>query len=115
MASAPPSCRRVESSSFRLRPCGALIRCGAVLVLACGSEGGLRSVGAADRHFPDAKLGYNDVGLESAVTIWGVSADHTWLDSWPVNGRANYASLFDREIEPKAAWQSVIDVASSAA
>jgi endo-1,4-beta-xylanase len=49
-----------------------------------------------------------------AVTIWGISDGHSWLNNWPVNGRTNYASLFDRELEPKAAWQSVVDAASSA-
>jgi endo-1,4-beta-xylanase len=49
-----------------------------------------------------------------AVTIWGVSDGHSWLNNWPVNGRTNYASLFDRELKPKAAWQSVIDAASGA-
>lgn len=49
-----------------------------------------------------------------AVTIWGISDGHSWLNNWPVNGRTNYASLFDRELKPKAAWQSVVDAASSA-
>jgi len=49
-----------------------------------------------------------------AVTVWGISDGHSWLDNWPVNGRTNYGSLFDRELRPKAAWQSVIDAASSA-
>jgi endo-1,4-beta-xylanase len=48
-----------------------------------------------------------------AVTIWGVSDGNSWLNNWPVNGRTIYASLFDRELKPKAAWQSVIDAAST--
>ncbi len=50
----------------------------------------------------------------SAVTLWGVSDGHSWLNNWPVNGRTNYALLFDRELRPKTAYQSVVDAASNA-
>lgn len=49
-----------------------------------------------------------------AVTLWGISDGPSWLNDWPVRGRANYASLLARELKPKAAWQSVVDAASSA-
>jgi endo-1,4-beta-xylanase len=48
-----------------------------------------------------------------SVTLWGVSDAHSWLNDWPVNGRTNYALLFDRELRPKAAWQSVMDAAQA--
>jgi endo-1,4-beta-xylanase len=48
-----------------------------------------------------------------SVTLWGVSDGHSWLNNWPVNGRTNYALLFDRELQPKTAWQAVIDVAGT--
>jgi endo-1,4-beta-xylanase len=49
-----------------------------------------------------------------SVTLWGISDAHSWLNNWPVNGRTNYALLFDRELQPKTAWQSVMDAAQSA-
>jgi endo-1,4-beta-xylanase len=45
----------------------------------------------------------------SSVTLWGVSDRYSWLNNWPVNGRTNYGLLFDRNLQPKAAWQSVIE------
>jgi endo-1,4-beta-xylanase len=48
-----------------------------------------------------------------SVTLWGVSDGHSWLNNWPVNGRTNYALLFDRELRPKTAWQAVIDAAGT--
>jgi hypothetical protein len=48
-----------------------------------------------------------------SVTLWGVSDGHSWLNNWPVNGRTNYALLFDRELRPKTAWQAVSDAAGT--
>jgi endo-1,4-beta-xylanase len=45
----------------------------------------------------------------SSVTLWGISDRYSWLNNWPVNGRTNYALLFDRNLQPKAAWHSVIE------
>jgi endo-1,4-beta-xylanase len=69
---------------------------------------------AAERWSSLFELFIRHSSVVRAVTIWGVSDGHSWLNDWPVNGRTNYASLFDRELKPKAAWQSVIDAASSA-
>jgi endo-1,4-beta-xylanase len=48
----------------------------------------------------------------SSVTLWGVSDGHSWLNNWPLNGRTNYALLFDRQLRPKRALQRVIEVAT---
>ncbi len=45
----------------------------------------------------------------SSVTLWGISDRYSWLNNWPVNGRTNYGLLFDRNLQPKAAWHSVIE------
>lgn len=47
-----------------------------------------------------------------SVTLWGVSDGHSWLNNWPVRGRTNHALLFDRQLRPKLAWQSVIQAAA---
>ena len=49
-----------------------------------------------------------------SVTIWGVSDAYSWLNNTPVNGRTDYGVLFDRQLAPKTAWQSVIEAAQAA-
>lgn len=44
----------------------------------------------------------------SRVTFWGVADGVSWLNGWPIRGRANYPLLFDRQYKPKAAFYSVI-------
>jgi endo-1,4-beta-xylanase len=44
----------------------------------------------------------------SGVTFWNVSDKHTWLDEYPVKGRKNYPLLFDQNLQPKKAYQSVV-------
>ena len=43
------------------------------------------------------------------VTFWGLSDGHTWLNNWPVKGRSNHPLLFDRQLEPKPAYNAVIE------
>ncbi|MET0794226.1 MAG: endo-1,4-beta-xylanase [Polyangiaceae bacterium] len=43
----------------------------------------------------------------TSVTFWGVSDDHTWLDSEPVAGRNDYPLLFNDAHEPKAALAAI--------
>ncbi len=43
------------------------------------------------------------------VTYWGVSDDHTWLNSWPV-GRKNHPLLFDRQHQPKPALKAILEL-----
>lgn len=44
----------------------------------------------------------------SRVTFWGVSDRQTWLNGFPIKGRTNYPLLFDRELKPKGAYDSII-------
>lgn len=44
----------------------------------------------------------------SRVTFWGVSDGQSWLNGFPIKGRTNYPLLFDRELKPKAAYDSII-------
>jgi endo-1,4-beta-xylanase len=50
-------------------------------------------------------------GLVSRVTFWGVSDRDSWKNDWPVKGRTNYPLLFDREDQPKPAFEAVIQAA----
>ncbi|HAJ98713.1 MAG TPA: 1,4-beta-xylanase [Bacteroidales bacterium] len=43
------------------------------------------------------------------VTFWGVHDGNSWLNNWPVQGRADHPLLFDRNHNPKEAYFGVID------
>jgi endo-1,4-beta-xylanase len=45
------------------------------------------------------------------VTFWGVTDGDSWLNGWPVRGRTNHPLLFDRQRQPKSAFQAVVDAA----
>lgn len=47
------------------------------------------------------------------ITFWGVTDSDSWLNNWPVRGRTNYALLFNREGEPKPAFDAVIQTAKT--
>jgi endo-1,4-beta-xylanase len=47
-------------------------------------------------------------GIVTRVTLWGVEDGHSWLNGWPVPGRTNYPLLFDRHLQPKPAFDAVI-------
>lgn len=44
------------------------------------------------------------------VTFWGVADGDSWKNDWPVRGRTNYPLLFDRNGQPKAAFDAVTRV-----
>ena len=46
----------------------------------------------------------------SRVTFWGISDKQTWLNNFPIKGRTNYPLLFDRELKPKKAFHSLIEL-----
>jgi endo-1,4-beta-xylanase len=47
------------------------------------------------------------------VTFWGVHDGVSWKNNWPVRGRTNYPLLFDRQGNPKPAFDAVIGLKSS--
>ena len=44
------------------------------------------------------------------VTFWGVMDKHSWLNDWPIKGRTNYPLLFDRDYQPKVAYERLLSV-----
>lgn len=42
------------------------------------------------------------------VTFWCVDDNHSWLNDWPIHGRTNYPSLFDRQGRPKAVMNDIV-------
>ncbi len=51
-------------------------------------------------------------GVITRVTFWGVTDADSWLNDWPVKGRTSYPLLFDRNGEPKPAFEAVIRAAA---
>jgi endo-1,4-beta-xylanase len=51
-------------------------------------------------------------GTITRVTFWNVTDGDSWLNNWPMRGRINYPLLFDRNGQPKPAFDAVIRVAS---
>jgi endo-1,4-beta-xylanase len=47
-------------------------------------------------------------GKVSAVTIWGIADDDTWLDSFPVS-RTDYPLPFDMGLQAKPAYWGIVD------
>jgi endo-1,4-beta-xylanase len=45
------------------------------------------------------------------ITFWGVGDADSWLNDWPVRGRTSYPLLFDRNDQPKPAFDSVMATA----
>jgi len=48
------------------------------------------------------------------VTFWGIGDGNSWLNGWPIKDRTNYPLLFDRNFEPKPAYNSVMEVKKKA-
>ncbi len=44
----------------------------------------------------------------SRVTFWGVDDKTSWKNNFPIRGRTDYTLLFDRQLEPKPAFDAVI-------
>lgn len=43
------------------------------------------------------------------VTFWGVQDGNSWRNNWPVKGRTDYPLLFDRDCQPKLAFDAIIE------
>ncbi|MCC9136687.1 endo-1,4-beta-xylanase [Pontibacter silvestris] len=48
----------------------------------------------------------------SRITFWGVTDNDSWLNDWPIKGRTSYPMLFDRNYQPKPAFNAVINTAA---
>lgn len=48
----------------------------------------------------------------SRVTFWGLHDGISWKNNFPIPGRADYPLLFDRDMKPKKAYFSVVDLMS---
>lgn len=44
------------------------------------------------------------------ITFWGVNDGHSWLNGWPIKNRTNYPLVFDRNFEPKKAYEAILNL-----
>jgi endo-1,4-beta-xylanase len=47
----------------------------------------------------------------SRITFWGLHDGLSWKNNFPIQGRTDYALLFDRSLKPKKAYDAVIATA----
>lgn len=67
---------------------------------------------ALARRYADLFSAYaNHCGLVTRVTFWGVTDKDSWKNDWPIKGRTNYPLLFDRNAQPKLAFDAAIRAA----
>ncbi|WKN32345.1 endo-1,4-beta-xylanase [Porifericola rhodea] len=64
----------------------------------------------AERYANLFALFYKHKDKIGRITLWGVADHHSWLNNWPMRGRTNYPLLFDRNYQPKPAFDAVVEV-----
>ena len=67
----------------------------------------------AERYKAIFKLFLKHKNNISRITFWGVHNKQSWLNNWPVKGRTNYPLLFDRQLKPKKAYHTIIELKQS--
>nr|WP_315158118.1 endo-1,4-beta-xylanase [uncultured Flavobacterium sp.] len=67
----------------------------------------------AERYASIFKLFLKHKDKISRVTFWGVHDGQSWLNDWPIKGRTNYPLLFDTNLKPKKAYNSVMQLKES--
>lgn len=56
------------------------------------------------------KIFYKHRDKIDRVTFWGVHDGHSWKNDWPARGRTNYCLVFDRDFQPKLAYEKIITI-----
>ena len=66
----------------------------------------------ADRYAELFSIFYKKRDKISRVTLWGIHDGMNWKNDYPIPGRTNYPSLWDRQRKPKPAFYAVLNVPS---
>jgi endo-1,4-beta-xylanase len=67
----------------------------------------------ADRYAEIFRLFVKHAHKLARVTFWGVGDGQSWRNGWPMRGRTDYPLLFDRQLQPKPAFEAVLSTAKS--
>jgi endo-1,4-beta-xylanase len=62
----------------------------------------------AKRYADYFKLFLKYKGSLTRVTFWGINDAQSWRNNWPIRGRSAYPLLFDKNYQPKPAFDAVI-------
>lgn len=65
----------------------------------------------ADRYAALFRLFARRSEVIDRVTFWGVDDGRSWLNNHPVRGRTAHPLLFDRQLQPKPAYNAVVEAA----
>jgi endo-1,4-beta-xylanase len=66
----------------------------------------------ANRYEDLFRLFYKHRDKITRVTFWGVHDGQSWKNDWPARGRTNYCLVFDRNFEPKLAYEQILAIKS---
>lgn len=66
----------------------------------------------ANRYAQLFSIFYNRRDKIARVTLWGISDGMSWKNGYPIPGRTNYPLLWSRKLEPKPAFEAVLNVPS---
>ena len=64
----------------------------------------------ADKYESIFKLLLKHENVIERATFWGLNDEVSWKNNFPVKGRTNYPLLFDRNNDPKPAYDAVIQL-----
>lgn len=64
----------------------------------------------SDRYGELFQMLYNHRGKIDRVTFWGLHDGISWKNKYPVPNRTNYPLLFDRKLQKKNAYETVIQI-----
>ena len=64
----------------------------------------------ADRYAQLFEIFYRKRDKIDRVTFWGLHDGMSWKNNYPISGRTNYPLLYDRNKQPKAALDAILEV-----
>jgi endo-1,4-beta-xylanase len=66
----------------------------------------------ADRYAAIFRIFVKHADKLDRVTFWGIHDGHSWRNNFPLRGRTDHPLLFDGQLRPKLAFQSVMQTAA---
>jgi endo-1,4-beta-xylanase len=65
----------------------------------------------AERYAEFFEIFVEHADVISRVTFWGVQDGNSWCNDWPMKGRTDYPLIFDRQCNPKPAFDAIVKTA----
>ena len=64
----------------------------------------------ADRYAEIFKIILKHQDKVKRITLWGPNDKVNWMNNWPIKGRTDHATLFDRNNQPKRAFWKLVKI-----